>query len=309
MPTNKNANVASTKTAESTKPAVKQRTVEVYDFRRPTTLAREHSRVLELAFETFARQWGTQMTAKVRVRSQITFDSVTIHTYDEYASNLPPATAMVLLNIADSAARAVIQFPTPAVLTWFNFMLGGTVHQAEPERQFTQIEQTMLRKLVDDTMDDLSYSMGPLLPSIVTINSVHHNSQFAQAAAPSELMIVANFTVHVGDSVGLATLSLPAEVVLRQLGETNPVSSSADASELIKAQLADVLVSLSLQVTAAPISPQSIIDLSVGDIVSLPHHSQKPLIVAVEGRPFARAALGANGPRLACVIVETQENR
>ncbi|WP_281406967.1 hypothetical protein [Arthrobacter zhaoguopingii] len=27
----------------------KPRTVEVYDFRRPTTLAREHARVLELA--------------------------------------------------------------------------------------------------------------------------------------------------------------------------------------------------------------------------------------------------------------------
>uniref|UniRef100_UPI0037045857 hypothetical protein n=1 Tax=Vibrio cidicii TaxID=1763883 RepID=UPI0037045857 len=71
----------------------------VYDFRRPTTLAREHSRVLELAFETFARQWATQLTAKVRVLSQVTCDSVAMQTYDEYAASLPATTAMVLCEL------------------------------------------------------------------------------------------------------------------------------------------------------------------------------------------------------------------
>lgn len=290
-------------------PTIKTKTVDVYDFRRPTTLAREHSRVLELSFETFARQWGTQMTAKVRVRSQITFESVTINTYDEYASHLPPATAMTLLNIVDSAARAVIQFPTSAALTWFNFMLGGTGKHREPERQFTQIEQSMLRKVVEDTIDDLDYSMGPLLPSPVTINSIHHNSQFAQAAATTELMIVASFTVQVGETSSTATLAIPAEAILRQLGEANPVSSTADAKDLIEAQLANVPVELSLQIKDAPVTPTTIINLAVGDLISLPHPSHKPLIIAVGGRPYAQAALGANGSRLACVIVETTENR
>lgn len=41
----------------STQDAAKpQRSVELYDFRRPSTLAREHSRVIETAFESFARQ-------------------------------------------------------------------------------------------------------------------------------------------------------------------------------------------------------------------------------------------------------------
>ena len=79
----------------------------VYDFRRPTTLAREHSRVLELAFETFARQWGTQLTAKVRVLSQVECLSVQMQTYDEYAASLPATTAMV------GEIRLVRPFQTP----------------------------------------------------------------------------------------------------------------------------------------------------------------------------------------------------
>jgi flagellar motor switch protein FliM len=74
----------------------KSKSIEVYDFRRPTTLAREHARVLELAFETFARQWATQLTAKVRAKSTAVSDSLEMKTYDEYALSLPSTTAMVL---------------------------------------------------------------------------------------------------------------------------------------------------------------------------------------------------------------------
>ncbi len=67
----------------------------------------EHSRVLELAFETFARQWGTQLTAKVRVKSVVRLEDVSMLSYDEYAASLPAVTAMVLCTVEaqDSKAR------------------------------------------------------------------------------------------------------------------------------------------------------------------------------------------------------------
>ena len=97
-------------------PAKAAKSIELYDFRRPTTLAREHARVLELAFETFARQWGTQLTARVRVLCTVTCEQVVMATYDEYAGSLPAKTAMVLCTVAGLEARAVIQFPTTSAL-------------------------------------------------------------------------------------------------------------------------------------------------------------------------------------------------
>jgi flagellar motor switch protein FliM len=83
-------------TATATSDAAPHRAdVDVYDFRRPTTLAREHSRVLEVAFETFARQWGTQLTANTRTRCLVSFRQVVMLSYNEYAASLPAATTMV----------------------------------------------------------------------------------------------------------------------------------------------------------------------------------------------------------------------
>ena len=296
-------------TRSVTKPLLQStaKAAEVYDFRRPTTLAREHSRVLELALETFARQWGTQLTAKVRVRSQVTFEYVLMHTYDEYAASLPSTTAMVLLAVEGQDSKAVLQLPTTAALSWFSHMLGGNGSHAETERKFTQIEQSLLRRLMADAIDDLRYSFGPLLAADITVDSIHHNSQFAQAAATSELMIVASFTVQVGERAAQTTLAIPADILLGQLGTANPVVALVDASELLLAQVSHVPVEVSLQFPEKRVRPADILALAVGDLISLGHAGHKPLDIAVDGHTLARAAVGATGARLACVITDIQE--
>jgi flagellar motor switch protein FliM len=288
-------------------PAKQSFAVEPYDFRRPTTLAREHSRVLELAFETFARQWGTQLTAKVRVVSQVTCEQVAMQTYDEYAASLPATTAMVLCAIEGMESKAVIQFPASAALTWVSYMLGSNQAQTPPERKFTQIEQALVRRLFDDALEDLRYSLGILLVASITVDAIQYNSQFAQAAATSDLMVVSSFAIRVGDSSTTATLALPAEAVLPQLGESNPTTTVANAKQLVSAQIGRVPVEVSLQLAPVHVKPSKILGLVVGDVLRIPHPQHRPLDVMVDGQAIARAAVGSNGSRLACVVITTEE--
>jgi flagellar motor switch protein FliM len=280
----------------------------VYDFRRPTTLAREHSRALELAFETFARQWGTQLTANIRARSQVTFGEVVMSTYDEYAASLPATTVMALCSVGGSDAKAVIQCPTAAALSWFSHMLGGDGTHNESERALTQLERSLLRKLIGDLIDDLRYSLGLLLPDDIAVDTVHHSSQLAQAAVPAELMIVASFVVRSGDQSAPATIAIPADVILRRLGDANPVTSPLDAATLIAFQVVRAPLDVSLQLPPVAVTPSTILGMSVGDVIPLNYARHKPLDLAVDGRTLARAAVGANGSHMACVVTELQEH-
>ncbi len=284
-----------------------ERLVEPYDFRRPTTLAREHSRVLEVAFETFARQWGTQLTANVRARSHVTFRQVTMHTYDEYAASLPSSTTMVLCRVGEDVDKAVIQFPAVAALTWLSHMLGGTGVHGQPERVLSEIEQNLLRTLIDDLLDDLRYSLGRLLPEGLEYDTVHHNSQFAQAAGTSELMIVAAFTVECGDDAAPATLALPADLLLRGLGDANPVVATEHARTLVADQLALTPVPFAVRLAPVPVKPHDVLALSVGDIIPLGHAAHAPFQITVDGELLGRAAIGRAGGRLACTITDTLE--
>jgi flagellar motor switch protein FliM len=278
---------------------------EVYDFARPSTLAREHARVLELAFETFARQWGTQLTAKVRVVSQVTCEQVQMMTYDEYAASLPALTGMALLPIVDTNPKGVLQVPLDAALTWVSHALGASRPLPTPDRTFTPIEQALVRKLVEDALDDLRYSFGGLLAHDIGVSGFQYNSQFAQAAQKGDLMIVASFDIRVGERVAPGTLALPAEAVLPQLGEAAATVTSADARALLDGQLAGVPVGVALHFAPATVLPSQVLRLAVGDVLPLPHPQHRPLTIAVDGEPVGTAAVGANGSRLAGIVVTT----
>lgn len=281
--------------------------VEVYDFSRPTTLAREHSRVLEMAFETFARQWGTQLTAKVRVKTSITSESVLMKTYDEYTTALPATTAMVLCAVEGMEARAVIQFPIPAALSWVSHMMGGHGGQATPDRPFTPIEQGLVKHLMEDALEDLPYSFGALLTAPVALESIQYNSQFAQAAAPGSLMIVADFTVQIGELTAAATMAFPAESLLPQMGAASQAKDAVSAKELVREQVMDTPLQVSMQLETAMVRPADVLNLAVGDILPLPHPKHRPFNITVDGTRLATATGGTNGSRLAAYIVTTEE--
>lgn len=282
--------------------------VRPYDFRRPTTLAREHSRVLELAFGTFARQWGTQLTAKVRLLSQVTCEQVTMRSYDEYAASLPSSTAMVLCSIEEAEPRGVIQFPTSAALGWVNAMLGGHRPVRLAERTFTPIEHALVQGLMGDALEDLHYSLGPLLGRPVRVDAIQYNAQFAQAAPTNELMIVARFTVRVGDEEADATVALPARVLLEQLAEANPTIPAEDIKQLLHAQVAQVPVSVTARLAPATLTPAAVLGMKVGDVIPLPHPVTRPLSLAAGGQIIATAAVGSTGSRLAVVVTTSEEN-
>jgi flagellar motor switch protein FliM len=285
-----------------------RRKVEVYDFRRPTTLVREHYRILEMAFESFARQWGTQLTARVRVVSQVGLTSVTMRTYDDYVADLPVTTTVVVCEVEGVSPRAVLEFPHTDALTWIAHMLGAGSYIPEIDRKFTDVERTLMTSLLTETLRDLRHSLGRLLEHPLKIASIQHNSQFAQAAPTAELMIVAEFQLRVGERTCRATLALPSVVLLPNMGEANPAEDPSDARARTRHHLARALVDVSVELSGASMTPTEVIDLAVGDVIRLPHPRSRPLDVVVDGHVLARGAVGSSGSRLACRIVTTEEN-
>jgi flagellar motor switch protein FliM len=214
---------------------------------------------------------------------------------------------MVLCAIEGTEARAVIQFPIPAALSWVSHMMGGHGGQATPDRPFTPIEQGLVKHLMEDALEDLPYSFGALLTAPVALESIQYNSQFAQAAAPGSLMIVADFTVQIGELSAAATMAFPAESLLPQMGAANQAKDAVGAKELVREQIMDTPLQVSMQLETAMVRPADVLNLSVGDILPLPHPKHRPFNITVDGTRLATATGGTNGSRLAAYIVTTEE--
>ena len=109
----------------STVPYAGASTPVPYDFRRPTKLSREHARALEVAYDTFARQWTTLLSSSLRVLVSIEPVRVEQRTYDEYVSGLPSPTTMAMFAPEPFPGAGILQWPLDLSMVCIDHMLGG----------------------------------------------------------------------------------------------------------------------------------------------------------------------------------------
>ena len=285
-----------------------------YDFRRPTKLSRQHARVLEITYESFCRQWATLLSSTMRTTVQVHLDGIEQHSYDEYAAALPMPTVMAVFDPQPLTGAGILHLDSGLVLSCIDRMLGGTGAGTQPQRPLTDIEASLARGLVERTLAELAGSYTSLVDLKPELTGLEQNPQFAQAAAATDVMIVARFDLDMGAVQGSATLAMPLDPLLAALTAAElRVASPEELRQrrIMRDRLDDhmeaIPIEVSVRFNAAQLRPDQILALVPGDLVRLPHRADRPLDIVASGAHVASAVAGARGPRLACLIVPTTE--
>ncbi len=286
---------------------------KAYDFRRPSKLNREHVRNLQIAFETFARQFTTILTSTLRVVSQVDLVSVTQMAYGDYIESLPSPSFMVLTSIEPLSGTAILQIPHETAMLCIDRLLGGPGKDEQPTRALTEIETELMRTLSQRVVHELRYAFEGLAELSASVIGLEANPQFAQVAMASEVVVVASFEMHAGGQEGAATFAMPFVSIYPAL-EAALNSKRTDKKDVairsalaMKTRLNDVPVDVAVQFSPVTLSPQQILSLGVGDVLPLGQPTSFPLQVRAGGITFAHAVPGSKNKKLACLVVEEPE--
>lgn len=295
----------------------RRETVTPYDFRHPTKLSREHARALQIVYETFARQWGTQLTASLRTPVSVEPAEISQRGYGEWVAELPDPTFLATFTAAPLPGTCVIQFDLLAAMGFVDRMLGGKGGAAQPQRQPSAIEVLLLRALLDRTLRELRYSVASLVEIEPELGAVETNPQFAQAAALTDVMVVTDFGLRVGPTATAvettARIALPYEGIVGRLQpvETDAGPAAAAARRAVQARARRAVggspIEVGVRLGAVRLDTRDVLALSAGDVVRIPHPTSRPLTVVVGDVPVARAVAGRSGTRLACLVVDPEE--
>lgn len=285
----------------------------LYDFRHPTQLSREHVRVLQMAFDGFARRLTTLLTSGMRQVCQVGVIDISQHSYEDYVGGLNGPTLIIPITAHPLSGTCVLQFPLPVALACIDYMLGGPGGK-QPVRTLTEIETGLLRGLLDQMVGVLRYSFESLVAMTPVIGAIEYNPQFVQAAAATDAMVIAALEMAVGHERGRATICLPLVPLLPLLIAQRPRGVSQDdeldpvaVRERLRQRLGHLEMDLSVEFRSVRLSPARVLDLSVGDVIRLDHKVGVPLTVRTAGTTFASAIAGRSGRRLAALVVDNPE--
>ncbi|MGC9669197.1 flagellar motor switch protein FliM [Planosporangium sp. 12N6] len=283
---------------------------EPYDFRRPRNLSREHVRTLQIAYETFARQFTTILTTSLRAVSQVTLVSIEQFSYDEYISSLESPTIVAKVSMEPLPGTALVEFSLAIAMASIDHMLGGS-GGAQPQRPLTDIETPLLQNLLDRVLGELRYAFEGIASIKPQLAGIEYNPQFVQAGGASDPVIVASFEMRVGAEECVATICLPFGMIFSQLqGDRTDVRLSPAqraardaAHHNLVAGMESVPLDVAVRFAPMRMRPEDLINLRPGDVVTLNHPTTQPLAVTTAGLTFAHAVPGSQGSRLACLIV------
>ncbi len=283
-----------------------------YDFRRPTKLSREHARTLQIVFETFARQYATQLTSTLRAVATVHLVSVEQLTYDEYIATLSNPTVMNLLSVEPLPGAGVLELPLGNAMIMVEHLLGGHGGAAQPERPLSEIEMSLLRGLLGRALTELSTAFDPIVALDLQMVGVEYNPQFLQAATASEMVLVASFEQHIGEHESTLTISLPFNPIFARLEAAAGQQSTSERERLarqaaraaVTTRLGDVPVEVAVRFANTAVPSGELANLQVGDVLPLSHNVSAPLTVSAADVVFAHAVPGSSGKRLACLVID-----
>ncbi|MDE7239919.1 MAG: flagellar motor switch protein FliM [Lachnospiraceae bacterium] len=186
-----------------------EKQVKDYDFRRPAKFSKEHLRTLEIIFEHYGRRVATTLPVYLRKAAQVTVASSETVTFSEFTNALANPVALGIVNFQPLGGTVIVELAATLAFTIIDRMLGGSGEPLAKNREFSEIEMSIVEKIMVICIQLLREpwknvaDINPLLERIET------NPQFAQVISPTDMIAIITLNLKIGDVEGFMNICLP----------------------------------------------------------------------------------------------------
>ena len=176
-----------------------EKQVKNYDFSRPTKFSKEHLRTLEIIFEHYSRLISTNLPVYLRKNVQVSVASSETVTFSEFSNALSNPSVLGIVNFAPLNGNIIIEIATNLCYAMLDRMLGGSGQPLEKSRDFSDIELTILQKLLVMFTQLMREPWKNVVEISPVLSRLETNPQFAQVIAPSDMIAIVTLNMKIGD--------------------------------------------------------------------------------------------------------------
>jgi flagellar motor switch protein FliM len=264
-----------------------------FDFTRQEPTLRGQVPTLDMANDRFATIFKTTLSAMVRKEIDIVAEPTDMIKFADFHSSLAVPTSLHIFRIEGLVGQALLVLDTRLVFSLIECYFGGkATEDVEMEgREFTAIENRIMRKVVGASLEDLAAAWDRIHKVKMTYVRSEINPQFATIALPGDLVIVIRFKLDMEGTGGLMTVCIPYATIepirgkLQTTVEGDQPKVDAGWKECLQARIQETGVGMVVELGIAHITAERLLGLRVGDVIQLEQDVTQDLVSKVEGVP------------------------
>lgn len=286
-------------------------TVVPYDFKHPDRISKEQVRTLRTIHDGFARMFATYLSATLRTMVDVNLLSIDQVTFSEYTLSLSVPNALYILNLEKLDGRGLIQMSPQFLLFVVDRLLGGVGDPSVAAREISQLEQNVVRRVVQTVVGQLNDVWKPVSPLDAKLEGFETDPQFVQIARASDTLAVIFFEIRARETAFQMHVVFPyfvLEPILNKLTAQGMMALTGkktvgDERERIQTGLRLSRLPLRAVLARTALKVRDFMELEPDDIIHLDKKITDPLEVLVGGKVKFLASAGKRGRRRAVRII------
>jgi flagellar motor switch protein FliM len=244
---------------------------------------------LEMAYERFARSFRNSISSIITNFVEVNIQGITMMKFSEFMKTIPMPSSINMFKMEPLKGYALFVVEAPMVFALVEYFFGGSSakYVKSEGRYFTQIEQRVIKKVVNLALNDMADAWQVIAPIIPEHTGSEMNPQFVTIVTPTEVVIKIEIHVEVDEFTGKLFFCVPYSMV-------EPVKDKLCSGiqgdkygmddrwiTRLKEILFESYVDLSVEVGRATLPVGDLMHLEVGDVITLGKAAVEELEVKV----------------------------
>jgi flagellar motor switch protein FliM len=267
--------------------------VRKFDLAAQERIVRGRMPTMELIHDRFARQFRIALSKFLGRTCFTNVGSIETVKFGHFMKRLPLPSSLHICRMPPLSGYALIVVSAPLVFGVIDSLFGGNGHgRVKIEgREYTPIEIRLIGKVVMTALDVLKDAWNPIHP----VDFVYVRSEFNPLAIaivpPTDVVIIVTVEIELEQESATLTLCTPYSTIepLRAKLSTGFQSTRLEVdsglAKRLDKNIRQSTALVSVQLAEGSLTPREVLNLNVGDIITLDTNPSEQARVMVEGAP------------------------
>lgn len=258
--------------------------VKDYDFRTPKRFTKEQLKIVSSVYENYSRLLSTYLTSLLRLFVEVECVDIEEQRYSEFNNALPDLVMTGLGEIRFTGANSenntiILDISRNVTFAVIERLMGGTGDGLDVDRDFTEIELTLMENVFKGIFPHMSDSWFNYFELDVLYRKMETNSRLMQGIAADDTVVIIMLDVTLKDIKGSISICIPAvclEDVLKKIDSQyirnlRRINSAGDKErrDLVMHYLEESELELRCVIGQTEVTLGDIYYLTEGDVIQL----------------------------------------
>ncbi len=271
------------------------RKIKEYDFKNPKKITKEQLKMINSIYEHFSRYLSSYFSGILREYCEINVVSMDEQPYFEYNNSLPDAVLIGALEVKPIEGLVLVDFSNSISFSLIERLLGGNGEGKVPERDFTEIETTLMTKIFRQIAVYMQEAWSGVMGVEASLKQIETNARLVQSVPMEEVVVLIITEVTIGSVSGTINFCIPCinlESILEQLSQNKKNGKrAADSKEDTNKETMLSNVKRTPLVGDAVfggtmLTLKDVMNLQVGDVIKIDQDVRSEVRIDIGGRTW-----------------------